>query len=251
MRGSIAAIARAAIYRGGAVGGDIPSGAVLWAVASDLGLSDTDPVDTWTARIGTSLTGSGASRPTFAASAIGGLAAIRLNGATQYLLMPQILAGASTVAIVYSADTLPGASSFRSIYRFKNVTFTEALHFNYAGYQPYGIKSDYLSTDTSVGCAGPISTSPLSSIVTYNGGTQEAVGSYTARIDGASRAILSCANYGATGTDQGSLGARVTSGGVGSAFFDGDVAEIVAYDRALSAADVLALDAYLTARYSL
>lgn len=217
---------------------------------SDKGiLLNSNKVATWSNQVsGVSADASNSNdgqRPTYAAGA-NGLPKISFSGTQWFFPWALALSGPKTIAIVFKLTSAPGTGF--SVYDFSAGGNDSELLVDLSGYQPVSFIDDYVSgAATMVGHNDALGTSLVRGLFhTYNGGTNTSTGSYTATLDGASRTMAGSAAYGFVLTP-GALGAR----GDGTFPLVGDMYEVIAYGRALTAQEQADLWGYLKRRYAL
>ena len=215
-------------------------GLQLWLDASQIvGLNDGDAVATWSDLSGNAnnaTQGTASARPTYQTGEINGQAVVQFDGTDDYLSLPSI--NANTVGTVFIVGKKLGASSvFLGLQSFASGT-GPSLPFYFSSnsylYIQRGGTGDY------VGASGQNAT--LQSAFLYAG-----------KIDGATlsqrvnRTDLGVATSGAVACNNGfdALGGRIAAGVWGNQM----VAEVLFYNSALSAADIVRVETYLTAKW--
>jgi hypothetical protein len=232
-------------------------GLVLWLDASKItGLNDGDVVTQWDDASGLEnhATQSTTSRkPLYKINIINGRPVVRSDGVDDCLeLAGPVLEGTKTIAVIGKLQSLPGASTLFSILTIKYdaSNFSEFAFLNFAGYEEISFKHDFVSSTASVGIDKVLDTNPHIWIHTYNDGTNTSTSSYTAQIDGVVETVATSGNLGRTGTDKGSLFARVNSAGTGSSLAPVNIAEVLVYNRVLDSSEQAKLKTY-AGRYGL
>jgi hypothetical protein len=215
------------------------SGLVVWLNAGALALSDGDPVTTW-ANDG-SLTdftqATGANKPTYKIGIVNGEPVVRFDGTDDLLNGPDISAlTAGTVFIVVKADADPPAAGASGLWSF-GAGGGVSTHYPWTDGRVYDTFGSTLQKDTG----NP--TLALTSFRLYC--VRAAAGSWTSWVDGtqhyttASNTVLFPATP------------KLGQGGSAAYHFDGDVAELLLYDSALSSTDRDSVEAYIAAKYAL
>ncbi len=220
-------------------GGFVPTdiaGCQLWLHADSLSLSDGDPVATWTDSSGqgnNATQGTSGTRPTFKTNILNGLPVVRFDGSKRLdgsvsisgdtmtaFVVAQLGSGGSVVGRMLSLGASGAESPSNNISRF----FDNALYQRGAANSLAGI------TQGVWFLAG----------VVCNGST------FTFFKDGSGNSPeSSTGNFGVT---QYAVGNQIAVTNVGT---DGDIAEIIIYDTALSTGNREAVEDYLGQKYSI
>ena len=222
------------------------AGLRLWLKADALaGLGDGDPVSTWpdASGGGNDATGSGAGRPAFRTNVLAGAPVLRFDGADDRLALPNLLAGASaaTAFFVSKLSLDPPALPSRTgppLGNFGN-------NGSFADHYPYTdgvIYHDFGSTTRkTVG-------DPAASLASWHVGVfRSAAGDWRAWLNGA---LLFSTSTNTAGFGAAPLLGRAEGTG-GPYHFDGDLAEVVVYDAALSDGDRQRVERYLGGKYGI
>ena len=171
-------------------------------------------------------------QPTYSANVVNGRPTIHFSSAgNQVLTLPNFMSGA-TAGELFIVNRV-AASSYQAMY-----------DFGAGGGGSYPASDGTVRDDFGLSSqvnAGPASIS-MTSFNLYNVSAQ-ASGAWTLRLNGD---IQYSAAIGTTTFTTGPL-----LGQGGSSFFSGDIAEVIAYTRVLTAAERLAVGQYLTHKYSL
>jgi hypothetical protein len=190
------------------------AGAVLALDARTLTLADGDPVSSWTAKGGTSPTGSGSTRPIFKTNIVNGQPVVRFDGVDDGLVGPSISGSASnySVFVVRKSNTFPEGS----FWLISQSSFNLILGNNYSGsyYNASGWVGSGVNA-TSFRVESWVFADPAATI--YVSGADSGLGgSYTAV----------------------SLGVAEFGSGIGfpSYHYDGDIAALIIFASAASAA---------------
>lgn len=176
-----------------------------------------------------------------------GIPRLVFNGSDTDLRWGLRMSGAKTIAVVLKLANAPG-TGFTVLNLWDDVGgLNSEILVDLDTYQPVSIVHDY-SSATGSGHNDALGTSAVRALIhTYNGGTNDDQGSYTARLDGAPRTVAASGAFGLIAAD-GSIGCRAAS----PAFvLDGDIYEIIVYNRVLTATEQLDIYGYLKARYRL
>jgi hypothetical protein len=143
-------------------------------------------------------------------------------------------------------------NDFDDLFSLKDVgpnTFSRALLVTNGSYQPTSFKADFLAPASAVGVGPALDTDFHTLGFTYNGGAVGSTTSYGARYDGAPETVVSSGALGLTATDQGAIGANVSSTNVIFTPFDGDFAELIVFNRQLTATEFAGVDEFLFNKY--
>lgn len=233
----LAAVARKRVAGGGFVPTDI-AGCVLWLDASQIvGLSDGDPVVTWS-NLGTGGSGNDAvqsdssKRGTYQTGEINSLPVVRLDGSNDSYEVGDFSAeSAITSFIVLKRDANTAA------YGLWNFSDSDITFYPFAG--DGNIYDAFASTVRHDGIVAGVSLqSPhLYSVVSQSG-------EWTARVNGA--------QVFTTGTNTVALIAVCKLGmAINGTPWGGDMAEVIVYDSALGTTDRQTVEAYLATKYGL
>lgn len=219
------------------------AGCKLWLDASQIvGLSDGDPVATWT-NLGTggsgndAVQGTSGNRGTYQTNEFNSsLPVVRLDGSDDFYLVGDFSSlTAATVFIVQKRGGGDGDSGKAGLWDF-SASDDPKTYYTFGGniYDTFGttVRKDGIAPGTS------IVVPHLYSVVSQSG-------EWTARINGAQ--IHTTATNAVTFQNACYIGRR----GGGGDPYDGDIAEVIIYDSALGTTDRQAVEAYLTAKYGL
>jgi hypothetical protein len=211
------------------------AGCVLWLKADALSLSDGDPVATWADSSGQNndATQSGSARPTYQTNELNGLPVVRFDGNNDLMLLTSPITSSSPISgfVVYKKRTtgvimvpLCGPTASFSPY-FINEYSNGVMYVSSEGnYTEATIEHTSFICSSTVISAGP------SFAVWFNGSTQSlAAPAPGGNLDSFDR-----------------IGARATS-----ECSDGDIAEIIIYDSALSTTNRQAVENFLMTKYAL
>jgi hypothetical protein len=211
---------------------DSIAGLQVWLEADALSLADTDPVATWTDSSGNGhdFTAAGGVRPIYRTGILNGLPVVRFATDDEMTSdLTGVFASAATLFVVY---TVSGDTDY-SIYE----TTTTGDGF----WRWSGDGNGYARTFRSA----RIATYPLATATT---GTRVASvvssgSTFQVYFDGVGQGAQAAAFSGGTTHVLGSAG--------GKEFLEGDIAEVIAYDSALSDSDRQAVEAYLADKWGL
>lgn len=235
---------------------DMFPGLVFWADGSRFAAVDgtaestlANLSPTGSANNGTQPTGGNQPLFKMGVNGINSRGVLRFDGVDDFLLQPIDISGANTNFVAFRCRNVPGASSFQSIVNYKSPLagnfFDEILLANFAGLQPYSFKSDFLNTGNSVGIADTLDTNPHVICTSYVGSNNTTPASYTCSLDGVVKTVIASGSFARTGTDKGAIGSRVTTANATSLQFNGDIGEIIRYNRQLSAYEQAVVVKYL------
>ena len=227
---------------------DDVSGLIVWCAARlETGYVDDDPVGTWTDQSGNNLHAgaSGTTRPLYKTNVLNGLAVLRFD-ADDYMSIGSInLTGTDAVSVfgVYSAPS----GGDRVFYEFSdNVnSYTDSfLCYRTAGNAPTAlVKGDVgYCTTTS---ARTLTTTHR--IVTYVFDKSLSSNESAVYVDSVGGAACATNNTNAFGTRTSFIAAR----GGASLFLNGDIAEFLFYNRAVTAGERGQIETYLSSLYGI
>lgn len=208
------------------------SGLKLWAAARLItGLSDSDPVTTWSDQSGQgndlsqSTTGN---KPLYKTNIVNGRPAILFDGVDDYFTLANVLSGASAgeVFIVIKAAADPAVSSAKSGIWNMDGEGTNACHYPFTDGNIY----DAWGSTARKSTGNP--TPSLASWRIYN--ISSAAGAWTSRIDGVQH-YTTATNTFSSFSGSPYLGRSASL--FGDVYFNGHIAEILIFNEVLSAGD--------------
>lgn len=193
-----------------------------------------------------------AQQPTFVTNAfpVNNLPAIQFDGTDDFLAEPLDLnTGAKTVFVVYQLDTQsPG--DFDSVFSFRDSvanTWTElALGRSVGGYQDLSFTTDQNGPVTARGISGyTYNTNAHLFGFSYNGSGNTTDANFSGALDLSAASVIASNTFNRN-PDLGAIGARLTTaGGVLTLPFDGNIGEIVVFDRQLSGSEFSGVQEFL------
>lgn len=231
------------------------SGMKCWFKASSLSLNDGDAVTAWTDSSGNGLDlaqGTGANQPVYKANLRHGKPAVRFDGSNDHLFRASVGWQATTTVFAVVKKTwqtaeyggIMGAAAYAATAGFGLLTTGGAAN-GWANKDLLVVGSGYDNTSNprAFGTYGSI---PNDSIQIIEAGAN-ATASYV-KIGG--ETISTTTSAAACDTTSGNLvvGSTATSG---SDFMEGDIFEIIVYDKILSAPEVALVEAHLRSEYGL
>jgi len=211
------------------------TGLEIWYKADSL---SAGAVATWTDSSGNgrdATQSTSGNRPVATASVVNGLPAVRFDGSNDFLTIPSLngLSSAEAFVVLRVDDATP--SSNNGLW---NVGYGSA-HGNY--YPDTGGAITDCFGAQSLKSTG-YTTTPLDQFHIYNASSQS--GSWISRINGIAHFATT------TNTTQFSASTYRLGFNGGSAYLDGDIAEVLIYSAVLSDADREAVESYLVGRYA-
>ena len=221
---------------GGAFSPTDVAGLTVWLKADAItGLSDADPVTTWVDSSGNgndATQATASKKPIYKTSIINGKPIVRFDGTDDYVRTGAFTATATakTIFCVFNSDVdiwtyiSDGQSHNRGCF----LTEPGKLTYHAGG----GQISRTTSAHVGAFVYATIVDNGASSSVNHNGGTPT-----TGTVNSATYTAATVGTGGAEGTDE--------------PFFNGDVAEWLLYDGALSAGDISSVEGYLADKYAL
>lgn len=223
--------------------GDL-SGLILWLKADALGLSNNDPVSTWTDSSGAihNATSAGAARPTFKTAILNGLPVIRFDGSDDYMTVSSLAKGAFTAFYVYNAST-GGILVEHSV--------NAGLNNGDYHYIPGGA---HVAARGAGGFSAFDITAPSLATGSWRVISRAMDGTDAGHkiwVDGVLGTRGTIAGSGDPGTGSSTADYYIGGRAGSSLFTTGDIAEIVVYNRVLSGADRASIEIYLAGKYGL
>jgi hypothetical protein len=223
-----------------AIGTDIPlTNLALWLKA-DTGVvpetTNTPTVSTWFDQSGSHNDASQitpSAQPSWVTNALNGLPVVRFSGNGQYLTLPNILTNTTGAEAMVVLKVGPGATTnSRALWHFGGSVGSARYP------EMNGIIYDDFASTTLYTVGPPVQRLDVYHL--YSVGGQ--AGSWAARLNGAVQ----------TGTSNNAYGSISSSLGYGSGFvFDGDIAEVMIFNRTLTTDERDTTGSYLVAKYNL
>jgi hypothetical protein len=172
-----------------------------------------------------------------------------------FLQSNMLLGGLKTVFIVFVMPPMTNAA--RTLLSLKGPTdaFTEIVATDFPGYRPLTTVSDLPSTpgggfyQPSVGINTAFSAQGNLVCMKFNGGAYSDPTSYEINMDNMINTVSGGGLLGRYNADITTIGARAPFQNIN--FLTGDIAEIIVYDRLLSAAETSSVSAYLIVKYGI
>ena len=261
MFASLTLLAQASGHAGAAGGGGFPSGAFLLLQGEAANLNELstgagatpattgDPVGLWIDQSGNgrdfAQATAGLRGAYLEAQPPADPEAVTFDSASNQRLTRSTTApasGASSWGIKFRLASLPGSGVFALPVRLAAGAsrVNEIYLCNSGGYQPIHWRLDFANgAGNGVGIATALDTDWHTLLIIYDGGGDTLPGSYTAYLDGVATTVV------ASGSNSG-LSSSVGSVGCGDVFgspfypFDGDIAVVSVYERALNAGEIAA-----------
>lgn len=218
----------------------------LWLDASRISAAENDPIGTWS-----DLSGGGhhatqattAAKPIYKGSALNGQPGLLFDGVDDYLDFgaANLFSAGLTLFVVYKSASATPVN--RTFIEFKTAT-TQFIVLQQESTSP---AAPYIAFRGQAAKGGSITytTSPALFVVTWDGVSQSALGSFGCRHNGA---VVSLSNLLAAGgtANVNEIGADGNHTGL---FFSGHAGSILAYRRKLSATEIGSVESYLNGRY--
>lgn len=174
-------------------------------------------------------------------------------GRSTYMGSSLLLSGPKSIFAVFVIPPMSGAANdIISVKGFSN-EFTEVVATDFAGYAPVTFIADLASTpgggffQSSAGINTSFSSAGNLLCIMYDGGTNTAVSSYDAFYDATSPPVVGSGLLGRYNNDITTIGARAPFQNIN--YLRGDLAEIILYNRVLSAAEKDQVENYLISKY--
>lgn len=224
---------------------DDVAGLILWLKADALGLSDNDPVGTWTdssSEGNDAIQGTTGNKPLFKTNILNGLPVVRFDGSNDFMVVAGFTKGAFTAFYVYKS-TAAGIFAEHSV--------NAGLNPGDYHYIPGGA---HFAANGAGGFSGYDLSAPSLAIGTFRYITRVMDGTHAghlAWVNGVAGTRDSFVGTGDPGT--GNVVADYYIGGRagGSLFNQGDYAEIIIYDNAIPDPDRVGVEAFLADKYAL
>lgn len=196
-------------------------------------------------------------RPVFVTNVLCSRPVIRFQiGRGTYLQSPFKLSGAKSVFIVFVLPSLSNSAGTLLSIKGNSNSYTEIVGTDFSGYNPVSYIADLPGsvsggfTVNSMGNTAAFSNSGNMVTMVYDGGTNTAASSYSAKYDAAATAVNTASGrFGRLLNDSTTIGARAPQQNIN--YLDGDIAEMIVYNRALSSAEISQVENYLSAKYGL
>ncbi len=211
------------------------SGVKLW-LRADAGITNSS-VNRWSDQSGNgydATQNTAASQPQLVTSVINGKSVVRFDGANDFLNLPNLLNGTTQaeVFVVLKVDVAMPAT-IRGLWKFgtDNSSWVRYPSTDGSIWEDFGSTANY---------AMGVPAQPLTEFHLFN--VSAATGQWAARLNGATQGSRTNTTYAYN---------TAPTLGKNSYYFDGDVAEVVIYDRVLSTAERNAVSYYLNSKYAL
>jgi hypothetical protein len=232
------------------------SGCQCW-LRSDLGITlNGSTVSTWASQVsgvsGNASQSFAPSQPVYSAG-INGRPKLAFDTARALVWSLSMTASAPKTIVVVAKLTSAGGGGY-SLLTLKGGTQFSEVVVDLGGYKPICWVHDVGAAGNvnSSGIDDAMGTSSVRAILhTYNGVSSGTPSSYTATLDGVSKTVGASGPFGRLGTDQGSVGCRLSAGGGGTFPLNGDIYEIIVYNRVLTSGEQDQIWKYLKALYAL
>ena len=223
----------------GVPGPETITGLRLWLKADSLSLADNDAVVTWADSSGNANDGTGVNGPIYKVNIVNGKPVVRYNGVDERFTLPDALFSGMTqgeVFAVLKVDNDPPAALEQSgLWNFGSAA--------QMGHYPFTDSSVYEAFGTSSRKATGNPTDSLASFHLLN--IWSVASDWVMNVNGTQH--FSDASNGV-----GFPAAGITLGvSSGTAFFDGDMAEVCLYETKLSAGDRTIVKTYIASKYGL
>lgn len=208
---------------------DIP-GLRLWLKADSLVLNNNDPVSTWADSSGNgndATQATGINQPLYITNVVNGNPIVRFDGSNDYMDTPALTCARPNTVIICASQT--------------SKTTTGTFHDTYTGARQYSrlTTSGFFDSNTtdSTDHSGAFHVFSAwrdsgTTVTIYVDQSQTGTGTPGGGWDGTSGAIIG--TFGVGGGDQ----------------LNGDIAEVICYNSALSSADRLSVEGYLKTKYA-
>jgi probable HAF family extracellular repeat protein len=226
-------------------GTDVPLGNLaVWLKAdSDLSQIGTNtPVNFWgdlSGKGNNATQTSAGNQPSWVSSSLNGRPVVHFDGNYRYFALPNLMSGATQgEAFAVLKATLPLPSTPRSLWRFGTSYYSQLY--------PWTDGNIYEDFGNSVRPQVPVALQPLDKFHIYN--AVSGASELTARYNGAP--LYHTTNNSVVFSSNPTLGSS-TGGNGGTAYFDGDIAEVMIFNRVLTSQERDVVGNYLNGRYAL
>ncbi len=229
---------------------DIPD-CVVW-LRSDLGVTDvSSAVSAWANQgslgsAGDASQSSAPSRPAYASN--GGLNnRAKLTFSSSNLDWAYDGTGAKTLMVVLKLASTPG-TGFTIYEVYNSAPVVSEILVDLATYAPVSFVDDWTAPTYLSGIADSLGSSVGHAFIhTFDGIDPASTSSYGANLDGTTKTVIGSQAYGSPAAAS-HIGGRLPSG---TFMLDGDMYEIVIYNRVLNGSEISELAAYAVTRYAL
>lgn len=195
-------------------------------------------------------------RPAMIESVLCGQPVLRFNsGRRTFLYSNMRLSGIKTVFVVFIKPSILGEAGELISLKGNSNEFSEVVVTDFPGYDPVTFIFDLPSTSAgsffrnSVGIGASFSGLGNLVVVSYNGGVISDPANYSAYYDNVSLPVSGNGLLGRYSGDSTTIGARAPFQNIN--FLNGDIAEMIVYDRILSLAEINDVSDYLIYKYGL
>lgn len=246
------------------------SGCICW-LRSDLGVTlSGSNVVTWANQAPGSSANAiapspfiNATGPLVGAGGLNGRNYLSFNGTSHAFTWNLSYVGAQTIAFIFrstdeTAASVSGISFYTMFGTSSGVNYTSELtELNFSGYtivNLIAVQPIFSFAPITVGYGSGIpffGSAGHSLISTYNNTGNASPSNYNIFDNSASRSLTTSGAYDRTATSVGSIGARYDSSAGASAFFTGELYEIIVYNRVLSGPEQSMLNTYISHLYAL
>lgn len=226
-------------------------GCKLWVAADEItGLADGAAVSQWAdlSGLGNHATqATGTAQPSYQTSEINSLPVVRFDGAGDYLQLPDLMSGmsAGTVLIVFRLALDPPTNQFRTGHPLgdwgTNAGVDGGSHLPYLD----GVIYDCWGTSARKTTVNPTPSMAVPSLY----GVLSAANDWRSWLNGTQ--LFSTATNTVLFRADPKIGRALGTSGTAQYYFDGDVAEIVAYGSALSTGDRQSVEGYLAHKWGI
>lgn len=193
-------------------------------------------------------------QPVFKTNVICATPALNFEVARRTFLQSTMrMSGAKTIFIVFRLPNFTNASNDLLSIKSSTNQFTEIVGTDFSGYRPVTFISDLASSPTgsvfqsSVGINVSFSSFGNIICVQHNGSGNTVAANYSADYDNLTPSVIASGMLGRYTADETTIGGRAPAQGIN--YLNGDIAEILVYNRVLSSAETTVVMNYLSVKY--
>jgi hypothetical protein len=172
-----------------------------------------------------------------------------------FLQSSMLMSGAKTAFIVFVMPVMNNAANTFLSIKSNTGLFTEIVATDFLGYRPITFIADLSSTpagsfyQSSVGVNVSFAAQGNMVCVTYNGGANTSPASYSVNYDNLTPPVSSGGLLGRYTGDGTTIGGRAPAQNIN--FLNGDLAEIIVFNRVLNSVEISDVSSYLVSKYGL
>jgi hypothetical protein len=222
------------------------SNIALWLKANNGVTTSGSNVTQWqdmSTNANNAVQGTGANQPTFVASAANGKPAIAFNGSSQYLQLGSGFANFNTGASIFIVTKPTAAATNARFIEFGNGATSNNVYLSEPTSTGVALNVYSGSTPSSVTASSGVTLNQYQLLEAVHNGAASAT-LYTTGVQTAQGAINNITNVTRTAN-------LIGTNNAATIFFQGEIAEVIVYSRAVTASERANIESYLYARYGL